>query len=63
MKKLTRLERKRLMDLTPAELQLPDYAVLTYSVCALDKNGWGGWLSEGAFLEGAHGPIALANDD
>lgn len=65
MKKLTRLERKRLVDLTPADLQLPDFAVLTYAVCALENNGCGsgGWLSEGAFLKGAHGPITLANGD
>ena len=65
MKKMTRIERKRLMDLVPANLQLPDYAVLTYAVCAIDKSccGWGGWLSEGAFLTGALGPIINACGD
>jgi hypothetical protein len=65
MKKLTRLERKRLMDLVPADLQLPDFAVLTYAVCVMDKYscGWGGWLSEGVFLHGAHCSIANAKGD
>ena len=65
LKKLTRTERKRLMNLTPKDIELPDYAVLTFAVCALDADacGWGGWLSEGAFIMVPDGSGILQNGD
>ena len=41
----------QLTELTLQDIDVPDYAWLTYAVCTLtdDACGWGGWIIEGAF--------------
>jgi hypothetical protein len=40
-----------LLELTLKDVEVPDYAWLTYSVCAMTKDacGWGGWIIEALF--------------
>lgn len=42
---------KHLLDLELKDVEIPDYVILTYAVCACDKDacGWGGWMIEAAF--------------
>jgi hypothetical protein len=42
---------RALLDLTLNDVEVPDYAWLTYAVCAVadDACGWGGWIIEGVF--------------
>lgn len=62
---------RHLLELTLKDLEAPDYAWLTYAVCALteDSCGWGGWIIEGVFkkTEDRHptgtGDKALPNGD
>lgn len=44
-------KNRELTELTLEEIDAPDYAWLTYAVCALtdDACGWGGWIIESAF--------------
>lgn len=40
-----------LLELTLQDVEVPDYAWLTYAVCGMTKDacGWGGWIIEGVF--------------
>jgi hypothetical protein len=40
-----------LLELTLQDVEVPDYAWLTYAVCAVTKDacGWGGWIIEALF--------------
>lgn len=42
---------RHLLELTAADVESPDYVLLTYAVCAVTKEscGWGGWMIEAAF--------------
>jgi hypothetical protein len=42
---------RHLLELTAADLEMPDYLWLTYAVCAVTAEGcgWGGWMIEAAF--------------
>ena len=62
---LSQNEIERLQNLTNSDVYLPDYAILTYAVCAIDENGcgWGGWLLEGAFATSDAKDGILANGD
>jgi hypothetical protein len=42
-----------LLELTLTDVETPDYAWMTYAVCALtnDACGWGGWIIEAVFKE------------
>ena len=44
-------KHRNLLELTLKDLETPDYAWLTYAVCALTNEscGWGGWIIESAF--------------
>ena len=44
---------KDLLEITLECVEKPDYAFLTYAVCACeaDSCGWGGWILEGAFKD------------
>jgi hypothetical protein len=39
---------KKLLETKLSDIELPDYAWLTYAVCACDVDscGWGGWIIE-----------------
>ena len=40
-----------LLDLRPADVELPDYAWLVYGVCGVEQDscGWAGWVIEAVF--------------
>jgi hypothetical protein len=40
-----------LKELTLKDVEMPDYVMLTYCVCACEKDacGWGGWTLEASF--------------
>jgi hypothetical protein len=42
---------KQLLELKLKDIEAPDYVLLTYAVCACEKDscGWGGWMIEAAF--------------
>ena len=46
---------RHLIDISAADVELPDYLWLTYAVCAIepDSCGWGGWMLEVAFKKTA----------
>lgn len=62
---ISQKESERLENLTVSDIKLPDYAVITYAVCTIDKNacGWGGWMLEGTFTTSDAKTVILANGD
>ena len=46
---------RSLLELTSNDVEMPDYAWLTYAVCVLtnDACGWGGWIIESVFKKTA----------
>ncbi|HTG32019.1 MAG TPA: hypothetical protein VLB76_03735 [Thermoanaerobaculia bacterium] len=60
-----------LLELTLKDVEVPDYAWLTYAVCGVtsDACGWGGWIIDGIFKQTAEhhatgtGDKALPNGD
>lgn len=44
---------KHLLEAELKDVEVPDYVILTYAVCACDEDacGWGGWMIEAAFKE------------
>lgn len=56
---------KHLLELKKEGVELPDYAWLTYSVCACEKDscGWGGWTIEAVFKKNSTDDQKLSADD
>lgn len=42
---------KKLHEIELKDVDVPDYVVVTYAVCAIEDDacGWGGWMIEAAF--------------
>lgn len=42
---------KHLLELELKDVEVPDYVIMTYAVCAVEREacGWGGWMIEAAF--------------
>ena len=57
-------KNRNLIDLTLNEVELPDYAWLTYAVCAVteDSRGWCEWIIEAAFRKTGEGHPTGAGD-
>ena len=62
---LTRKEMTDLQDAIVPNLVAPDYVIITFAVCAVDRNGcgWGGWMLEGAMKISAEKTGILRNGD